>query len=226
MLATPSQGIETEPSTTDPAANGAPTRGPEQRQKGDPVIQLETHTIDSAPEESKQALRALEKGLGFVPNLAATMAESPALVSGFVDLRVTLGNTELTGVEREIVALATAIEYDCSYCMAAHSTFALMQDADGDAVRATRSGEAPDDPRLGALYRFARAMVAAKGRVSEEETDALLQAGYSRRAVLDVVAQIGHTTLASLAYALSKAQVDDVFAAQAWTRTEVGAARA
>jgi uncharacterized peroxidase-related enzyme len=190
------------------------------------LTQFETHTIDSAPEQSKDALRALEKGLGFVPNLAAAMAESPALVTGFVDLRVALGNTELTGVEREIVALAVAIENDCAYCMAAHSTFALMQDADEEAVRAARSGEAPDDPRLGAVYRFARAMVAAKGRVSDEETRALLEAGYSRRAVLDVVAQIGHTTLASLAHALSEAPVDDEFAAQAWARTEVSAARA
>jgi uncharacterized peroxidase-related enzyme len=190
------------------------------------LTQFETHTIDSAPEQSKDALRALEKGLGFVPNLAAAMAESPALVTGFVDLRVALGNTELTGVEREIVALAVAIENDCAYCMAAHSTFALMQDADEEAVRAARSGEAPDDPRLGAVYRFARAMVAAKGRVSDEETRALLEAGYSRRAVLDVVAQIGHTTLASLAYAVSDAAVDDGFAVQAWTTAEVSAARA
>jgi uncharacterized peroxidase-related enzyme len=190
------------------------------------VTQFETHTIDSAPEDSKQALRALEEGLGFVPNLAASMAESPSLVTGFVDFRAPLGNTELTGVEREIVALAVAIELDCSYCMAAHSTFALMQDADEDAVHAARAGEAPDDPRLGALHRFARAMVAEKGRVGDEEAGALLEAGYSRRAVLDVVAQIGHTTLTSLTYALSEAPVDDEFAAQAWTRSEAVAGQA
>jgi hypothetical protein len=38
------------------------------------------HKIDSAPAGSAEALRALEQGLGFVPNLAATMAESPVLV--------------------------------------------------------------------------------------------------------------------------------------------------
>jgi hypothetical protein len=40
--------------------------------------------------------------------------------------------------------------------MAAHSTFALMQHADQDAVSAARAGDAPGDPALGALYRFAR----------------------------------------------------------------------
>ena len=182
------------------------------------MSQFQIHTIESAPPESAAALRALEQGLGFVPNLAATMAESPVLVTGFVDLRKRLAGGELTGVEREIVALGVSFENDCDYCMAAHSTFALMQKADADAVRAARVGEAPDDPRLGALYRFARELVAKKGHVGEEETQALLDAGYSRAAVLDVVAQVVHTTLANLAHSLSKIPVDGAFAPQAWTR--------
>ena len=53
-------------------------------------MNFEIHTIDSAPVNSTAALRALQQGLGFVPNLAATMAGSPAPVCGFVDLRATL----------------------------------------------------------------------------------------------------------------------------------------
>jgi uncharacterized peroxidase-related enzyme len=180
------------------------------------MSQFEVHTIDSAPARSTAPLRALEQGLGFVPNLAATMAESPTLVTGFVNLRKTLADGELSGVEREIVALAVSLENDCDYCMAAHSTFALMQNADADAVIAARTDAAPDDPKLGALYRFARILVAKKGHVSAEESQALLDAGYSRGAVLDVVAQVGHTTLANLAHGISKAPLDEEFRPQAW----------
>jgi uncharacterized peroxidase-related enzyme len=182
------------------------------------VSKFKVHTIESAPEGSTTALRALEQGLGFVPNLAATMAESPALVSGFVDLRKTLAEGELTGVEREIVALAVSLENDCDYCMAAHSTFALMQQADEQAVTAARSGVAPEDPKLGALYRFTRSLVAKKGHVTDEETEALLEAGYSRGALFDVVAQVGFTTLANLAHSIGKAPVDSAFEPQAWAR--------
>jgi AhpD family alkylhydroperoxidase len=112
---------------------------------------FEVHTIDSAPADSSTSLRTLEQGLGFVPNLAATMAESPVLVNGFVDLRNTLAAGELTGVEREIVALAVSLENDCDYCMAAHSAFALMQKANQDAVSAVRRGDEPEDPKLAAL---------------------------------------------------------------------------
>jgi uncharacterized peroxidase-related enzyme len=183
------------------------------------VSTFEIHTIDSAPASSAPALRALEQGLGFVPNLAATMAESPALVRGFVELRGTLAGGELTGVEREIVALATSIENDCDYCMAAHSTFALMQGADERAVAAARAGDAPEDARLGALYRFARELVARRGHISQTETQALRNVGYSNGALLEVVAQIGFTTLANLAHNISDAPLDAAFEQQTWART-------
>lgn len=41
-------------------------------------------------------------------------------------------------------------------------------------------------------------------------------AGYSRGAVLEVVAQAAHTTMANLAHSISQAPVDQAFAAQAW----------
>lgn len=43
-----------------------------------------------------------------------------------------------------------------------------------------------------------------------------LNAGYSRGAVLEVVAQVVHTTMANLAHGISQAPVDQAFAAQAW----------
>ena len=177
---------------------------------------FKVHTLESAPLGSVPALRTLEEGLGFVPNLAATMAESPTLIGSFVDLRKTLAGGELTGVEREIVALAVSLENDCDYCMAAHSTFALMQNAEEDAVASARAGNPPADPKLGALYEFARSLVQKRGHVAEGETQALLDAGYSSSALFDVVAQVGHTTLASLAHNISKAPVDSAFAPQEW----------
>lgn len=182
------------------------------------MSQFQVHTIDSAPAESVASLRALEQGLGFVPNLAATMAESPTLVNGFVDLRKILAGGELSGIEREIVALAVSLENDCDYCMAAHSTFALMQHADQAAVSCARQDRAPDDPKLGALFRFARSLVAKKGHVSEQDSKAFLDAGYSRRALLEVVAQVGHTMLANFAHGISGAPLDDAFQPQAWVK--------
>jgi hypothetical protein len=42
------------------------------------------HTIDSAPDGAKPALQRLQQAFGQVPDLAATMANSPPLLNTFV----------------------------------------------------------------------------------------------------------------------------------------------
>lgn len=39
------------------------------------------HTIESAPQSSRRLLDGLKEQLGFIPNLAATMAQSPTLLA-------------------------------------------------------------------------------------------------------------------------------------------------
>jgi len=63
---------------------------------------------------------------------------------------------------------------------------------------------------------FAGALAATCGHVGEDETRAFLDAGWSRGALFDVIAQVGLTTLANLAHHVSGVPVDDAFAPQAW----------
>ena len=39
------------------------------------MIPFKVHTLETAPEGSRDAMRAVHTNLGFVPNLAAAMAE-------------------------------------------------------------------------------------------------------------------------------------------------------
>ena len=43
-----------------------------------------THTIESAPENSKPLLQAAKDTYSFVPNLLGNMASSPALLEGYI----------------------------------------------------------------------------------------------------------------------------------------------
>ena len=45
-----------------------------------------THTIESAPEGAKEFLEGAQKGLGFIPNLYANMAESPEVLNAYKEL--------------------------------------------------------------------------------------------------------------------------------------------
>ena len=142
--------------------------------------EFKVHTVESAPPASATLLRGLKEQVGFIPNLAATMAESPTLLEAFLGLRSVAGRSSLDPVAREILAIAVASETGCSYCVAAHSTFALMNGAAPAAVEAVRSGAAPQDSRLEALAAFARAVVRREDRVRERAQD-LRKAGLTIR---------------------------------------------
>ena len=174
------------------------------------------HTIESAPAASRAPLTGLQKEIGFVPNLAASMAESPSLIEAFTTLRTILGRSTFTPLEREVISLAVSFENDCTYCMAAHSTFAKMAGASDDVLEAMRVGGVPHDRRLGALATYTRHLLAQRGHLSAEEGRALLDAGFTRAQLLEVIAVIAFTTIANYAHNVTTCEVDAKFEGQRW----------
>src|ERR1044072_4000965 len=81
------------------------------------------HTFDSAPAASKPTLLNLKAAVGMIPNLAAAMAESPTLIEAFAGVRAIYQSGSFSPLEREVLSLTNAVENDCRYCRAIHSTF-------------------------------------------------------------------------------------------------------
>ena len=169
------------------------------------------HTLESAPEGATDALKAIEGRVGFLPNLAATMASSPTLVTAFADMQPTLARTTLTGLEREVVALTLSHANTADYPLAAHGRFAVMQGGSPELVEAVCAGGSLPDARLDALATFTRVMIQTRGHVPTPTLDAFVAAGYTAEQALEVVAQLGYTTMANLAANLAQPPVDDAF---------------
>jgi len=79
------------------------------------------HTPESAPETAVEALRTLQAAVGVIPNLAAAMAESPALLRGFLALRELYATTGFSAGEVQVLSLTAAYENDCAWCVAFHT---------------------------------------------------------------------------------------------------------
>ena len=167
------------------------------------------------PTASQPFLDGLQKEVGFVPNLAAAMAESPTLIESFTTLRKILARSTFTPIERETISLAVSFENNCSYCMAAHSTFAKMHGIADASLEALRIGNVPADARLGALTEYTRHLLASRGHVSEEAKDALLRAGFTNAHLLEVVAVAAFTTIANYAHNITGCAIDMEFRPQA-----------
>jgi uncharacterized peroxidase-related enzyme len=179
------------------------------------------HTIESAPEGSRALLADGQKRMGFIPNLYAGLAESPAALEAYFALSAALAKTELTPVEQQVVMLNASVENGCSYCVAAHSMLATnVAKADPDTVCSLREQRPIADPRLRALADFTRQVVQERGWVTEAAVQAFLDAGFSRGNVLDVVMGVTMKTLSNYANHLMQTPVDDVFADERWEATQ------
>ena len=174
------------------------------------------HDVATAPEASRFALASAQTKFGFVPNLIAMLAESPAAVGGYLGIGEQFDKAALTPVERQVVLLAVSFENSCDYCMAAHSIIAGMSRVPAAAIEALRTGSKLPDARLEALACFTRAVVRERGHVAEPEVAAFLAAGFTRAQVLEVVLGVAMKTLSNYANHIARTPLDPAFAASRW----------
>ena len=181
------------------------------------MSKLQIHTHESAPAGSKSLLASVEKAFGFVPNISAVLAESPATLKAYMTLSKILDESSLTPVERQ-VAILTINEYNaCHYCVAAHSVIADMSGVPVEMVDAIRDGTEITDPRLEALRVFSMQVVDKRGWVEKAEISAFLAAGFTMEQVLEVILAVAHKTISNYANHIADTPLDDAFVSRAWT---------
>ena len=179
------------------------------------MSQYAIHTLETAPAASKPALEKLRASVGLIPNLAAAMSESPQLIEGFVTLRgLFQDGSSFSPAEREIIALANAVENGCRYCTAIHSTFALHSGVAQETVETIRSGKSPTEPHLKALVDYARTMLRKRGQIAEKELQAFLSAGFTTAQSLEIIAALALSVMANYSGHLTEVPPDEAIKPQ------------
>lgn len=174
------------------------------------------HTIDTAPEGSKPSLQALQKNFGFIPNAAATMAGSPALINAFIGAFGGFHSGAFNEAEKQTLLLTNAVTLRCAWTTAFHSTLALKTGVAPADVAAMRDRQLPADPKLAALSALARVLIDGKGHGADAAIERFIGAGYASTQVLDVVAGIAVSTMAALTATMARTPTEDLFKAQSW----------
>lgn len=176
------------------------------------------HTLASAPAGSLPILEAANKGLGFIPNLYAHLAESPATLEAYKQLGALLEKSAFSPEEQQSILLAVSVENRCTYCVAAHSFIARnMVKVPADTISALRSGGALPNAKLNALATFTRAVVRERGWVADsQELKGFFAAGYTKQHALEVILGVAMKTLSNYANHLTDTPVDAAFAKEAW----------
>lgn len=186
--------------------------------------QFTVHTEESAPAGSKPIIGQVKATFGMLPNLMATLAESPAAIEGYSTLMGIYEKSDLTPTEKQIILMTNNRLNGCTYCMAAHSAVSKSQGVPDDVIAALRSGSPLDDAKLETLRSFTEAMFGTRGNVSDADVDAFLSAGYTKANLLEVVLGTALKVLSNYSNKFTHAPVDRAFQGFAWSAEEAASA--
>jgi uncharacterized peroxidase-related enzyme len=156
---------------------------------------------------ANQAIFAqLEKGLGMVPNLYATLAWSEHALGTYLALQN--AKSSLKAKEREVINLVVSQVNDCAYCLAAHTALGGMVGFTPEQIVEIRKGGASFDARLDALARLVKSAAERRGHAAPELVDAFFAAGYTEENLVDAVVVIGDKIITNYLHALTRVPVD------------------
>ena len=146
-------------------------------------------TVATAPAASQPLLEAVKKKIGMVPNLFKTFAHSPAALQYYLAGSDALKQGVLPAPLREQLALTIAGANECDYCASAHTLMGKGAGLAAGEMTSNLRGRSEDAKTQAALH-FAEAIVSGRGRVSDEQLQAVRTAGYSEEEVVEIVAHV------------------------------------
>lgn len=146
-----------------------------------------------APELSdatKAYFAKCEEKLGLVPNVLLSYAFDEKKLRAFTDTYndLMLGESGLSKLEREMIAVAVSSINHCFYCLTAHG--AAVRQLSGDPVLGelmVMNFRAADlSPRQRAMLEFAVKLTEEPAKIVEEDRQALRDAGFGDRDIWDI----------------------------------------
>jgi uncharacterized peroxidase-related enzyme len=144
---------------------------------------------DTANGKAKEVLDAVQAAFGRTTNMTRTMARKPAVLEGWLSLHGALGTTLSRGINEQI-AIAVAEANECVYCLSGHTAVGRLVGVDDHELALCRSCES-SDPKVAAALRFAHAVNAKRGAVSDDDLAAIRAAGWDDGDIAAIVAHVG-----------------------------------
>ena len=152
---------------------------------------IPVHTVEDAPEASRDVLKQLESKYGKVLNIHGEMAHSPTVLHSYVALQdVIREHALLDDRVREAIALAVGNQDECTYCQSAHTGGGKAAGLSDDEMIAIRRGKADFDPAIDALLNLAREYTAKVGATSDAAWQAARNAGWSEEQLTELSAHV------------------------------------
>lgn len=158
----------------------------------DHITALDLHypSRDELPDDVKKYFDICNEKLGMIPNVLKAYSQNLAQLEVFSKFynELMFGDSNLTTLEREMIAVAVSSQNHCFYCIAAHG--AAVRNYSGDPALgeliAINYRAADLSQRHRAMLDFSVKMTVSPDCIEESDRQALRDAGFSDRDIWDI----------------------------------------
>ena len=156
---------------------------------------LDLGSPDPLPEDVAELFGKCQDKLGLIPNVLVAYAHRPEKLRAFSAMYndLMLGESGLSKLEREMIAVTVSAENGCWYCLVAHGAAVRELSGDpalGEAI-AFNWRVAELTPRQRAMLDFATKMCRASAEIGDGDRQALREHGLSDEDIWDLAAVAG-----------------------------------
>ena len=179
---------------------------------------LKVHSIESAPEGSKELLEQSLKANGMIPGLHGVLAGAPGILEGYQTLHKLFTESSFDKDELTVIWQTINVEHACHYCVPAHTAIAGMMKVDENISESLRNETPLENSKLEVLRTFTLAITRNRGHVSSEELQAFYTAGYEERQVLEIILGLSQKVISNYTNYIGNTSVDAPLQKFAWTK--------
>ncbi|MDA5092636.1 peroxidase-related enzyme [Aliiroseovarius sp. KMU-50] len=170
-------------------------------QQNNGVTELDLPMVDPLPDDIQKYFDICQEKLGLVPNVLQAYAFDMEKLRPFMAMynELMLGESGLTKLEREMIAVVVSSVNRCWYCQVAHG--AAVRELSGD----PQLGEAMvmnwrvadlDDRQRGMLG-FAEKITKSSSEIEEHDRQAMRILGFTDKDIWDIAATVGFFSMSN-----------------------------
>lgn len=155
------------------------------------MARINVLTPATATEEQKQIFAKTEGKFGKNPLIMSALTNSPATMNSYLTLFQNLTDGRFDKQLARKIGLATGEANGCEYCISLLAYIAKLQKLTEIDIELARKGQSVDTKET-ALLQFVLQLVNHKGDLTDEEVQAVKDAGWNDEDITEV---FGHLTL-------------------------------
>ncbi|KKN41915.1 hypothetical protein LCGC14_0718450 [marine sediment metagenome] len=174
--------------------------------------------VDPLPAATQKYFDVCQQKLGMVPNVLRAYAFDIDKLNAFAAMYndLMLGGSNLSKLEREMIAVVVSSVNKCYYCLTAHG--AAVRELSGNPIlgeQLVMNWRVADlDARQTAMLAFSENLTVASAKTSESDRQALRDVGFSDRDIFDIASVAGFFNMTNRVASATDMRPNDAYHAQ------------